>query len=273
MHRLRALVLPIACAYAAAVPAQAPAARVTSVRGVVVDASGPVPGAEIRLVGDVPFVSVTDQFGTFHFGSVTPGTWTLVVRRIGYRIHREAIVVRDRVSNTVHVTLELVPQPLDTVAVVREGLTPARYGPTSRMHEFYRRRARGRGRFYTREDIEASGRTKLTDLLRLVPGARVKTFPGNLAEVAFGRCASPVRLRASGGVGAAASAASGVPMVALYLDGIRVDTISLRQTIAELDLSDIEAVEVYRGVSELPLEAMGNACAALFVWTRFGPGQ
>jgi hypothetical protein len=62
-------------------------------------------------------------------------------------------------------------------------------------------------------------------------------------------------------------------VVALYLDGIRVDTASLRQTIAELALSEIEAVEVYRGVSELPAEAMGNACSAIFVWTRFGPGH
>jgi outer membrane receptor protein involved in Fe transport len=83
-----------------------------------------------------------------------------------------------------------------------------------------------------------------------------------------------VRLRGSGGVGAVArgGSGSGAPSVALYVNGVRVDTVSLRQTLYELDLADIEAIEVYRGVSELPLEAMGNACAAIFVWTRFGPG-
>jgi hypothetical protein len=58
----------------------------------------------------------------------------------------------------------------------------------------------------------------------------------------------------------------------IIVDGVPVDTASLRQTLAELHLSDIEAIEVYRGVAELPLEAMGNACAAIFVWMRFGPG-
>ena len=62
-------------------------------------------------------------------------------------------------------------------------------------------------------------------------------------------------------------------MPALYLNGVRIDTVSVRETIAELDLGDIEAIEVYRGVSELPPEAMGNTCAAIYVWTRFGPGS
>ena len=274
MNRLGALALPIA--HAVGLAAQAPGTAPAGVRGVVADTRGSVTGAEVRLVGDTRdrlFVTTTDSLGAFEFRRVMPGVWTLVARRIGYRIHTQALVVHEGVSSVVQILLDPVPRSLDTVTVAREGLTPARYGPISRMDEFYRRRARGRGRFFTREDLAASGRTMLTDLLRLVPGARVKTFPGNVAEVAFARCSSPVNLSASGPVGrGASSAASRVPLVALYLNGIRVDTASVRQTIAELALSEIEAVEVYRGVSELPPEAMGNACSAIFVWTRFGPG-
>ena|SRR5687767_3420976 len=272
MSRLGALALPII--HTVGLAAQAPGAP--GVRGLVADASGPVTGAEVRLVGDTRdrlFVTATDSLGAFEFRRVMPGVWTLVVRRIGYRIHTQALVVRDGVSSVVQIHLDPVPRSLDTVTVAREGLTPARYGPISRMDEFYRRRARGRGRFFTREELAESGRTMLTDLLRLVPGARVKTFPGNIAEVAFARCSSPVNLSASGNVGGGmGSGVSRVPLVALYLNGIRIDSASVRQTIAELALSEIEALEVYRGVSELPLEAMGNACAAIFVWTRFGPG-
>ena len=30
-------------------------------------------------------------------------------------------------------------------------------------------------------------------------------------------------------------------------------------------------MEVYRGASQLPIEAIGDACAAIFVWTRYTP--
>jgi hypothetical protein len=143
------------------------------------------------------------------------------------------------------------------------------------MHDFYRRRARARGRFFTRDEIEASGRAKLTDLLRLVPGARVTTFLGNRAEVAFARCTGPVQLAQSGSVTAAATHTTGSRggTVALYVNSARVDTESVKETLGEFDLGEIEAIEVYRGVSELPPEALGDACAAIFIWTRLGPGD
>lgn len=40
-----------------------------------------------------------------------------------------------------------------------------------------------------------------------------------------------------------------------------------------LTREDIEAMEVYRGVAELPSVARGDACAAIFVWTRYGGGS
>lgn len=233
-------------------------------------------GVEVRLQGadpTRPLVTLSDDSGRFEFHAVPAGSLTLVARRIGYAVHTQSLVVAESGSRDLRITLKAIPQQLDTVAVVRKGEVPARYGPSSRMHEFYRRRARERGRFFTREDIEASGRSKLTDLLRTVPGARVTTQPGNLAEVGFARCAGPVRLAQSGRLESVASGQRGAgPSVALYINAMRVDTVSLRQTLSELDLAEIEAIEVYRGVSELPVEAMGNACAAIFVWTRFGPG-
>lgn len=270
------LILSLACAIAAT--AQGQSGKRGEVRGTVADARGPVAAAEVRLSNgesDHALIAITNQDGAFEFQSVAIGTWTMSVRRIGYRVHIQIVHVDDQVSHVGRVLLTALPQPLDTVSVVKDGATPARYGPSSRMDEFYRRRARARGRFFTREDIEASGRAKLTDLLRVVPGARVRTYPGNLAEVHFARCSGPVRLSRSGNMSAVASGNSGgaSPSVALYVNGVRVDTASLRQTLGELDLGELEAIEVYRGVSELPPEAVGDACAAIFVWTRFGPGS
>jgi Carboxypeptidase regulatory-like domain/TonB-dependent Receptor Plug Domain len=275
MPRIYSLLVP-AVAWAFGLSAHAPTRTAGRVSGAIVDSRGPVRGADVRLVDpelDRALVTTSDSAGAFEFGGVTRGSWTLVVRRIGYQLHTQPVVVRGAESHVVRVTLTAVAQPLDTVSVVEAGLVPARYGPSSRMEEFYRRRARGRGRFFTREDIEESGRSKLTDLLRLVPGARVKTLPGNIAEVAFARCSGSGRLPSGVDPNPRGSVSSGGwSPVAFYYNGVPVDTATGRRMIGELDLGEIEGVEVYRGVAELPLEAMGNTCAAIYVWTRFGPG-
>jgi hypothetical protein len=219
--------------------------------------------------------AVTDEGGTFLLRDVAAGQWLLEARRVGYVPRTDPVLVRAGETTTVHLVLTDRVQPLDTVSVVQRALVPGRFGASSRMHDFYRRRARDHGRFFTREDLEASGRSKLTDLLRLVPGARVKTYPGNRAEVAFARCTGPVKLARSGSLQAAARGETGSQggVVALYVNGVRVDTASVQQTFAEFDLMEIEALEVYRGVSEIPPEVVGDACAAIFVWTRFGAGD
>lgn len=274
---MRGSVLVLTVGWATVLAAQTPGATGPAVRGVVVSEAGPVSGAAVRLRSADSAHTVeafSSETGSFEIATVPAGSWTLLVRRIGYAEHTQTIVLGRGESVDLRITLQPIAQPLDTVAVVRRAKVPERYGPISRMDEFYRRRARERGRFYTREDLEASGRSSLIDLLRTVPGARVRTQPGNIAEVSFARCSTPVRLSQSGRLSAVASGAAGArtPLVALYVDGVLIDTVSVRQTLAELHLSDIEAIEVYRGVSELPLQAMGNACSAIFVWMRFGPG-
>jgi len=270
------LLLPVALG---AAPSAGP---VGSVRGRVVDARGPVSDVTVQLRSPTAADTlaqrprgVTDANGDFIIHGVPAGGWLLETRRIGYQPSTQTVTVRGGDTTAVHVVLRAVALPLDTVSVVRRGVVPERYGSSSRMHEFYRRRARGRGRVFTRDEIEASGRSKLTDLLRLVPGARVTTHLGNRADVAFARCTGPVRLAQSGSVTAAARGTTGSRggNVALYVNGVHVDTVSIQQTLGELDLGEIEAIEVYRGVSELPPEAMGDACAAIFVWTRFGAGE
>lgn len=275
MSRVCLLVVS-AVAWAFGLPAQPSTTATASVSGVIADSRGPIRGAEVRLVApevNRALVTTSDSAGAFEFRGVAEGSWTLVVRQLGYRIHTQPVVARGGGSHRVQISMTAVAQGLDTVAVVEASLVPARYGPSSRLEGFYRRRARERGRFFTREEIEESGRSKLTDLLRLVPGTRVKTLPGNIAEVAFARCSGAGRLPSGVDPNPGRSTASGGSSpIAFYFNGVPVDTSTGRRMIAELDLAEIEAVAVYRGVSELPLEAMGNTCAAIYVWSRFGPG-
>lgn len=59
--------------------------------------------------------------------------------------------------------------------------------------------------------------------------------------------------------------------VAVYIDNVEKQRFKseVEQVLGSLHLSDIEAIEVYRSPSELPMRAIGNACAAIFIWTRF----
>jgi hypothetical protein len=51
----------------------------------------------------------------------------------------------------------------------------------------------------------------------------------------------------------------------LFINGMKVqDPVG---EIGALRLSDIEAIAVYRGPAELPADAVGNGCAAIFIRT------
>jgi outer membrane receptor for ferrienterochelin and colicin len=112
---------------------------------------------------------------------------------------------------------------------------------------FERRRERGFGTYFTREDIEARAPYVLTDLLRTVPGVRVITA-GPFGEKA-------VRLR-------------GNCRPEIIMDGIRTSID------ADLDYvlqpMDVEAVEVYKG-PQMPAQFGSNPCGAIVVWTRVPP--
>jgi hypothetical protein len=53
----------------------------------------------------------------------------------------------------------------------------------------------------------------------------------------------------------------------VFIDGARMHDVS---ALSELSPSQVEAVEIYQGASQLPAEAKGDACFAVFVWLRSG---
>lgn len=116
---------------------------------------------------------------------------------------------------------------------------------------------RARGRFFTREDIRASSRTSLADLLRSVPGAHVTQQRDGGVQVRFARCRGTSLPRGNDG--------AVDPGTQLFINGMKVqDPIG---EMGALRLSDIDAIAVYRGPAELPADAVGNGCAAIFIRT------
>lgn len=252
---------------------QAPAGRIS---GRTVATHGPVPRVEVRLFpsGDstAARIQVTDSSGAFAFAAVPRGEWRLAARRVGYAPVEEQIAFSGERDTLITIRMTLVPRTLDTVRVAESGM-PARYGPSSVMETFYARRARGRGTFFTRDQIERSGHSTLQPLFASVPGVRVRTDQLGRIYLNSSRCLGVGAGGGSGTLGPNMGGSGNVGTFALYVDGMRTSPGLIPETLKELSTAEIEALEVYRGPAELPAEAMGDACAAVFIWTRRTAGR
>ena len=94
-------------------------ARTVAVTGVVRDSvtGAPLPGAVVRLV-ELHREGRTHEDGSFTIGAVPPGTYRLVVQRIGYRAADLPLVVADR---PVTLRIGLREQPMQVAATVITG--------------------------------------------------------------------------------------------------------------------------------------------------------
>jgi hypothetical protein len=238
------------------------------VRGRVHGGSSPIQGATVRVD---TIVRVTDAEGRFSI-TVAPGGRLIHVTAIGYAPLDTSVDVTNAAAE-LFLVLRPVAVMLDSIRVTAsaDALKPARYKDTGKFDDFYLRKARALGgRFLSREDIERSGKYGAVDLLATVPGVRVDRLTSGNPFVRFARCSGSALPRATGaanqkdGYGKSAT-------VQVFVDGKRVSEPFV--TLGSLTADDVEAMEIYRGVSELPMEAAGDGCAAIFIWTRYTPGS
>lgn len=182
---------------------------------------------------------ITGREGDFLFRDVPPGLYRLSVTRMGYADLRDTI--RVETGSDLELTLPVSASPVALEPIV----VSTRRRPRGPESGFESRRRRLSGTFMTREEIEDAHPHVFTDLLRMVPGARIVPR-GPFGHQVFFR----------GGC---------VP--ALVVDGIRIGSDP------ELDFflqpSDVEAVEIYHG-TYVPVEFGVNSCGAIVVWTRGG---
>lgn len=185
---------------------------------------------------------VTSSEGNFLFRRVPPGTYRVIVTLIGYRDLRDTLQVDLESDLDLILPMSVSPVELEPLVVA------AKRRPRGIMGDFERRRRSLSGTFFNREEIENRQPMLLTDLLRMVPGARVvPTSPYEYTVLLRGSCRP-----------------------ALVVDGMRLLTEEGMDRI--LPTMDLEAVEVYHAPS-LPVEFGSNPCGAIVVWTRRGePG-
>lgn len=146
---------------------------------------------------------------------------------------------------------------------------PAKYAATTKYDDFFRRRKLGFGTFFTRDEIEKMNAFHTHEIIRDVPGVRVSSVSAD---------PEMVRIRLSG-----------CDQVAVYIDGRRLirpmaapvpggsggirsmgdNTLALM--LAQISVPQIEMMEVYRRVAEIPGELNEDACAVIAIWTRWNP--
>jgi len=231
----------LSLALALEVPAQPAAAQegTASMVGRLIDRGtrAPITGATVVLAS-TGIATTSDSAGQFRYGGLVPGSHLFEVSAVGYE--KSAWRVRLDAGEQVRVfELDVLSYQLPEVQVEAHGL----------LAEFERRRARGMGFFFTREEIERRHSTTLSDLMRGVPGVQTTCRRG-ACVIQLSR--SPRGCRPE-----------------YYLDGFPASF----SVGPDFPLTGIYGIEVYRTASETPAEFRKPElrCGVVLIWSRMGP--
>jgi hypothetical protein len=229
-------------------------------RGVVIDdsAHAPLSNVTVELLRENftpagPIVR-TDSLGRFRMQVDKQGRYRLRASRIGYhQVSTPSFVVAEGEVTGFEVVMSHRVQVLAPLTITE------RYRPSARamldpMEGFEFRKRLGTGTFFDRKALEARNALRVTDVLRGLAGVRVAG-----GQVRFARSLG------SGGFG------DGQCPPAVFMNGtiLRIDPM---ETLDQLQMDQVIAIEVYRGPSQTPAEFSGtdSACGAIAVWTIRG---
>lgn len=219
-----------------------------SVRGTVHDSAGGVISSAHVSIKATGVATLTDSAGAFRIVDLPAGDAILEVRRLGFRPVSARITVPTGSELELQVNLAPVAEQLPAVQV------RARARPyDSRLAGFMERKSKHVGYFVTREKLDRMTSGRFIDALREMPGVSARTLRGGVVSVSLrgARCA-PV----------------------FYMDGFPA-TAGIMD-LGMIDLSGVEGIEVYSGMSSIPAEFMtvagGESCGVIAVWSRpFSP--
>jgi hypothetical protein len=211
--------------------------------------------------------AITDSLGLFRLSRVPAGRFSLRASRIGYAdvttpqwslARADTLIVEIRIAQDA-----VLLAPLEIVA-------RARPAPSAVLDDFRWRMERGHGTYFGRAEIVQRNPGYITDLLRTVPGVRVVSTGRGRADmhVEMGRA-----LPGQGGGACPVQVFLDGRLVTPYVGGGTRRTVDPGFAIDDLvSPSDLEGVEVYRGVSTVPAEFMTPEarCGVVALWTRRG---
>jgi len=214
--------------------------------------------------------------GELRISELVEGAHVVTVRSLGFTPATDTIALSGSDARAHTVWLDRLPPLLAEVKVRgRMVRVPVKFV------DVLRRSQSGWGTVFTSEDIKQA--YDLKSLLNQLPGV----MAGD-RNVKFARCQGEMSgtavVPSPGSAGAPAAGASprlGTPKVQVYIDGVRVTmhemspqsmgsgapdavTMALRY----VNPSEVEFMEVYRGVAQIPVEFLNDACAVIAIWTK-----
>ena len=203
--------------------------------------------------------ATTDSAGRFTI-IVTPTDSSVGFRRIGYHPMLVGLKPLPPAGDTILVALNASQVELPELIVTAAPSKPLRYAGTTKYDEFFLRKKIGFGTFLSREDLDRKFVMSTPELLQGIPGVRVSIgAPGakDANRIQFVRCP-----QADG--------------IAVFVDGTRQippsthgDEPALIDMLSRISPAEIEMIEVYRGVAEIPGVYHWDGCAVVAVWTKW----
>jgi outer membrane receptor protein involved in Fe transport len=209
--------------------------------GRVVDAvtTRPIPRAEITLSGLWHHAFTTDS-GTFRLDSVPPGTFTLLVRALGYSPGSRPISANTEPPPALFIALRPAENPLDRVVVTGTATpteTKALPSPITVI---------------TASDLASLGVTRLDQVFQgLVPGA-ISWDQGNLDYT------TAITVRG-------ASSLNG-SFIKTYIDGVEV----ANPIFAAVDVHSIDRIEIIRGPEASTIYGSDASGGVMQIFTKKG---
>ncbi|HEV7586934.1 MAG TPA: TonB-dependent receptor, partial [Longimicrobium sp.] len=250
LRRLLRRLLPVAAFLLAATPL---AAQV--VRGKVLDAAtgAGVPEVAVRgrsADGHEVGRARTAADGSFRMQLRTAATVRIEAQRTGYQPTLTAeLPVGLREAVEVEVRLSAAAVAIEPLRVTARVQPPRRR--SLELNGFYDRERQGIGEYLRREDIERQPNQDLAHLLSRVPGAAI-LYQGSSQYIYFPRNGRP----------SISQSRRGPPRNAclprLFLNGVRITYDGQSDINSSVSPEQIEAVEVFRGASEIPVQYNDN---------------
>jgi len=231
-------------------------------RGAIQDTLGHgLEGAQIEIVGLDRSVT-TPGSGAYRFEEIKPGKYWVIARRIGYQPLKAALTLQRGDDREIDFQLNPLPYNLPEVKVRAENRKWER-----QYRDFvWRSRASLHGYFLTRDDIERSRPTLLSDVVRrYLPFVSSEafftpSFPDPWAS-GWGR----------DGIGWLTSRSSGSNRNCAPAVSVNGSPNTGGWAVNDFRPDEVEAVEVYRSGAELPIEFANRGvgrCGLVVVWTQ-----
>ena len=227
----------------------ASAQSVGAISGTIRDSAGaPIPGVDVMIVA-LRSHARSDSAGVFRFAGVPTGKKEIRFRRFGFEPKSMDAVVA--LGETLALAIVLTPFATEIEGMTVEELSRRR----QILSDFFDRRERGFGHFITRDQIEKRNPMNLSDMLRMVPGARlIPNRAGGTSTLRFAR----------------ATMGRDCPPQ-YWVDGVKTYALNIDDIVPQ----DVEGIEIYSGASTVPpqfnTKEGTTICGVVLIWTRI-PG-